>query len=262
MNENNDNNGIDSSSCSSVYSEHEMTIVNSSENIDHNTNNTDEDFCIICYEPDDLVLYNHCGKMLVHPICLLLWMSKQNNSCFLCRCDVVVEHCLDDHYFNIDIFVFKHAVENICNNHKFICCYTNNVQNSTLEIQNNHIDNNNYEMIFRCVRDVYCIKFVHRLNKKKEITLSFFEPQYSIILSEDVSTYMYILFKSYYYCYEVEKAIIYICSWHTFQKSFCLIALFIGYIAEYIFCSILLMSIYVFIQCQRGLTYVDDNTFY
>ena len=65
-------------------------------------------------------------------------------------------------------------------------------------------------MIFRCARDVYCIKFVHRLNEKKEITLSFFEPQYNIVLSEDVSTYMYVIFKYYYYCYQLESIFIYI----------------------------------------------------
>ena len=229
---------------------------------DNNSSNTNEDFCIICYEPDDLVLYNHCGKMLVHPKCLLLWMSKQKNTCFLCRCDVVVEHCLDDHIFNIDIFVFKHAVENICNNHTFICYYANNVQNSTLKIENNHIDNNNYEMIFRCARDVYCIKFVHRLNEKKEITLSFFEPQYNIVLSEDVSTYMYVIFKYYYYCYQLENVITFMFNLLSIQKIIHLYNIIIVHILEYIICVVCLISIYLIILCLRGLTYVDDSTFY
>ena len=238
--------------------------MNENEDNDNNDNNdNNNDFCVICYEPDDLVLYNHCGKMLIHPKCLLLWTITHKNTCFLCRCNIEVEHCLDDYVFNLDIYVFKHTIENICNNHNFINHYLNNVHNTALTNKSNYFNNtNNDEILFNCARSTYCIKFIHRLNEKNEITLSFFQPQYNIVLSDNVATHMYYILNYYYYYYLIKNGAKNLFSWYTVQKTFCLIALFIGYIAEYLIGLFLVLSIYIFIQCRRGLTYVDDSTFY
>lgn len=243
-----------------ISSNNNLSIVTTKSSKNTNSN---EHLCVICYEPDDLVLYNHCGKILVHPKCLLLWLSKKNSSCVLCRCNIHVEHCLDDYVFNLDIIVFKHNIENIYNNHFFISNYINNVHNTTLIKESNYFKSmNNDEIYFNCTRNSYCIKFIHCLNEKNEITLSFFEQELSIVLSDNVTTYMYYILNYYYYYYIIGNGITSFFSWYSVQKSFCLIALFIGYIAEYLIGIFLGISIYIFIQCRRGLTYVDDSTFY
>ena len=263
MNENEDS---DNFSDTGEYSTNNMNIIASTDSINSNNSNNsnnNKDFCIICYEPDDLVLYNHCGKIMIHPKCLLLWMATQNNACLLCRCDIQVEHCLDDYVFNLDVYVFKHKLENIYSNHNFINYYLTNVQNTRFINESNYFSNfKNNEIFFNCLRNRYCIKFIHRLNEKNEITLSFFEPKYNIILSDNVTTYMYYILNYYYYYYIIGNGITSFFSWYSVQKSFCLIAIFIGYIAEYLIGIFLGISIYIFIQCRRGLTYVDDSTFY
>ena len=215
--------------------------------------------CVICQEPNNLIEYNHCGRIHIHPKCLLRWTSKKNNSCVLCRKNITVEHCLDDYIFNIDILIFKHHVNHICNNANFIDYYLENVENtsnvhSSINVRNiNQIENWNL--------NTYSIKFIHRLDENKNITLYFYESKYFFVLSQEIKNYMYLLLQYYYYRYHIENAYNCIFDINKIQILIITFIIYIGAITEYLLCIFCVIILYIFIQCQRGLTYVDDSIF-
>ena len=216
--------------------------------------------CIICQEPNNLIEYNHCGRMHIHPTCLLRWTSQKNNSCILCRKHITVEHCLDDYIFNMDIFVFKHHINQVCNNSNFIDYYLENVQDTSTI--NSSFEVRNIEQLYHWNLNTYSIKFIHRLDENNNITLYFYESKYFFVLSHEIKNYMYILFYYYYCCYYIQNSYNYIFDIKKIQIFIFGFVIYIGAMTEYLLYIFCIIMLYIFIQCQRGLTYVDDSTFY
>jgi hypothetical protein len=68
--------------------------------------------CCICYEPDNLIEYNHCGKVFVHQKCLESW-DPNLNVCFLCRKTVLPPDNINE---TQDIIIEVNEINNINNN--------------------------------------------------------------------------------------------------------------------------------------------------
>jgi hypothetical protein len=63
------------------------------------TENNSDDFCVICYEKEninydtsmniiysnELIDFKHCLNIKVHPKCLCLWLIKSKDNCVVCR---------------------------------------------------------------------------------------------------------------------------------------------------------------------------------